>query len=190
MKIALIAKFRSGPLYEMMQVKGWKQSDFARAVGVGPTTVSRWCQMKDHPRTPAMRARVEEATGYLIEDLFPEDVQAVEASTMPRTVTVIRDMPAHRLATQLRRLLQSAEDIVVAQEQQEVLARVLGSLSARERDVLQARCGFDGEPELAATIGKRYGLSRTRIFQIEAEALRKLRNRWTRNGLREVMPWP
>jgi RNA polymerase primary sigma factor len=54
---------------------------------------------------------------------------------------------------------------------------VLASLAPRERRVIQLRYGLvdDGQRTLEE-VGKRFGLTRERIRQIEARALRKLRH--------------
>ncbi|MBR6162711.1 RNA polymerase sigma factor RpoD [bacterium] len=66
----------------------------------------------------------------------------------------------------------------VAQELlREDLAEVLGSLSLRERDVLRLRFGMDdGRQRTLEEVGQLFGVTRERIRQIEAKALRKLRH--------------
>ena len=53
--------------------------------------------------------------------------------------------------------------------------RLLDLLPDRERTIIRARFGFDGEPETRAQMAKRYGLSDERIRQIQAGALVRLR---------------
>jgi len=54
---------------------------------------------------------------------------------------------------------------------------VLGTLSSRERDVLAMRFGLDdGRSRTLEEVGKAFGVTRERIRQIEAKALRKLRH--------------
>jgi RNA polymerase primary sigma factor len=56
------------------------------------------------------------------------------------------------------------------------LASVLDDLAANERLVLRRRFGLEGDaPETLETIGRRLGLTRERVRQIEAAGLRKLR---------------
>jgi RNA polymerase sigma factor (sigma-70 family) len=56
------------------------------------------------------------------------------------------------------------------------LVGVLDDLAANERMVLRHRFGLEGEPpETLEAIGKRLGLSRERVRQIEGAGLRKLR---------------
>lgn len=54
---------------------------------------------------------------------------------------------------------------------------VLGSLTQRERKVLQLRFGLDdGRSRTLEEVGREFGVTRERIRQIEAKALRKLRH--------------
>jgi RNA polymerase primary sigma factor len=54
---------------------------------------------------------------------------------------------------------------------------VLGTLSERERAVLAMRFGLDdGRSRTLEEVGREFGVTRERIRQIEAKALRKLRH--------------
>lgn len=55
------------------------------------------------------------------------------------------------------------------------LAEVMAQLSPRELEVIRLRAGLDGEELTLDAIGQRHGVSRERIRQIEAEAVRKMR---------------
>jgi len=57
------------------------------------------------------------------------------------------------------------------------LSEVLGSLSERERRILELRYGLhDGFPRTLEEVGQQYEVTRERIRQIEAKALRKMRH--------------
>ena len=59
----------------------------------------------------------------------------------------------------------------------ETLGEVLGSLTDREAKVLKLRFGLeDGRPRTLEEVGKEFNVTRERIRQIEAKALRKLRH--------------
>ena len=59
----------------------------------------------------------------------------------------------------------------------EQLAEVLESLSEREQKVLRLRFGLeDGRPRTLEEVGREFNVTRERIRQIEAKALRKLRH--------------
>ncbi|MFD1045629.1 sigma-70 family RNA polymerase sigma factor, partial [Kibdelosporangium lantanae] len=56
------------------------------------------------------------------------------------------------------------------------LRRVLATLDEREQHVIRLRYGIDdGQPRTLDQIGKRFGLSRERVRQIEREVMSKLR---------------
>ena len=69
----------------------------------------------------------------------------------------------------------------------EQVREIVSSLDPREADIIRRRFGFDGEPETLAEIGLDLGISRERIRQLEAKALRSLRYRARslRDSLRE-----
>ena len=59
----------------------------------------------------------------------------------------------------------------------EKLSEVLSSLTERERKVLEMRFGLgDGYARTLEEVGKQYKVTRERIRQIEAKALRKMRH--------------
>jgi RNA polymerase primary sigma factor len=62
------------------------------------------------------------------------------------------------------------------------------TLAPRERRVLQLRFGLsDGYERTLEEIGKRFGVTRERIWQIEARALHKLRHPSRSKKLRDYM---
>jgi RNA polymerase primary sigma factor len=57
----------------------------------------------------------------------------------------------------------------------QTLATALGALADRERQVIVLRYGLDdAEPKTLEEIGRRLGLTRERVRQIEVEALKRL----------------
>jgi RNA polymerase primary sigma factor len=65
---------------------------------------------------------------------------------------------------------------------------VLDSLTGRERRVLQLRFGLDdGRQRTLEEVGREFGVTRERIRQIEAKALRKLRHPSRSKKLRDYL---
>ena len=71
---------------------------------------------------------------------------------------------------------------------QEQLRQVLGTLPAREQEVLKMRFGLDDGYSLTLEeVGLYFNVTRERIRQIEAKALRRLRHPRRANGLRDFI---
>jgi RNA polymerase primary sigma factor len=65
---------------------------------------------------------------------------------------------------------------------------ILDSLSDREREVLEMRFGLrDGQSHTLEEVGQFFGVTRERIRQIEAKALRKLRHPYRSRKLRDYL---
>ena len=68
------------------------------------------------------------------------------------------------------------------------MEEVLTTLSDRERRVLEERFGLnDGKPKTLEEVGKVFQVTRERIRQIEAKALRKLRHPSRSKRLRDYL---
>ena len=71
---------------------------------------------------------------------------------------------------------------------QEQLHRVLDTLSDRESGVIEMRFGLqDGQPKTLDEIGRRYGVTRERIRQIESKTMSKLRHPARSQSLRDYL---
>ena len=69
----------------------------------------------------------------------------------------------------------------------ELLRKILGTLSHRERRVLELRYGLDGEhPRTLDEVGRTFNVTRERIRQIENQSLKKLRALSDSFSLRDV----
>ena len=72
---------------------------------------------------------------------------------------------------------QSPGEVVETSMLHEQLIQVLDTLTPREEKVLRLRYGIDdGRPRTLEEVGKEFNVTRERIRQIEAKALRKMRN--------------
>lgn len=90
----------------------------------------------------------------------------------------------------------SAETIITSEDamtaiqtraRQETVASTLSKLTPREEKVLRLRYGFDGRERTLEEVGVEFNVTRERIRQIEAKALRKLRHPSKAKHLKEYL---
>ena len=71
----------------------------------------------------------------------------------------------------------NVEEDFVKIEQRKYLIRLLDKLSPREQLIIVMRFGLDGnEPKTLEAIGEHFNVTRERIRQVEAKALKKLKS--------------
>jgi RNA polymerase primary sigma factor len=90
----------------------------------------------------------------------------------------------HFLTDETAPLPEEAAEVTMRKE---ALRTILGTLSQRERRVLELRYGLDGEqPKTLDEVGRTFNVTRERIRQIENQCLKKLRALADAAKLREV----
>jgi RNA polymerase primary sigma factor len=112
-------------------------------------------------------------------ELEPDEVESIRRSSQP---PVSLEKPVgdeeesefgHFLTDETEAL---PDEVAEEQLRKAALRRVLGSLSPRERRVLELRYGLDGEhPRTLDEVGRTFNVTRERIRQIENQSLKKLR---------------
>ena len=86
------------------------------------------------------------------------------------------------------RSVASAAEVAVSNNLRQCTAAVLKTLSSREEKILKMRFGLeDGDPQTLEQVGQAFAVTRERIRQIEAKALRKLRRQPRSEGLRALL---
>jgi RNA polymerase primary sigma factor len=79
------------------------------------------------------------------------------------------------------------DEVAEVNMRKEALTRILGTLSIRERRVLELRYGLDGKhPRTLDEVGRTFNVTRERIRQIENQCLKKLRALADTNTFRDV----
>ncbi len=83
---------------------------------------------------------------------------------------------------------QSPEEFATNEMLKDEISEVLLTLTEREEKVIRLRFGLeDGKPRTLEEVGQMFGVTRERIRQIEAKALRKLRHPSRSRKLRDYM---
>jgi RNA polymerase primary sigma factor len=123
-------------------------------------------------------------------ELTPEEVEHIRRSAQ---TPVSLEKPVgdeeesefgHFLTDETAPLPEEAAEVTMRKE---ALRAILGTLSQRERRVLELRYGLDGEqPKTLDEVGRTFNVTRERIRQIENQCLKKLRALADAAKLREV----
>ena len=82
----------------------------------------------------------------------------------------------------------SPEEYATNEMLKDEISQVLETLTEREEKVVRLRFGLeDGKPRTLEEVGQMFGVTRERIRQIEAKALRKLRHPSRSRKLRDYI---
>jgi RNA polymerase primary sigma factor len=174
--------FPAYALWWIRQALQEARSDFLRPFRLPPKALRQLAQLKsahqriyvDERREPGSRRLAEETA------IPPDQVESLLAANPPARSL---DEPLAGTENEIGTLGELLADPVSADAYEEVLRTLagqqmrtlLGTLTARERDVVDARFGFDRPTETLSKIGERQGISAERVRQIEQLALAKLR---------------
>jgi len=100
-------------------------------------------------------------------------IQGIRSEELSMSADAFQKLSSERM----KEMSNSAEEMVTVHvENEEIAASMERCLTEREREILKTRFGLeDGEPQTLAETGRKMGVSRERIRQIEKRALQKLK---------------
>jgi len=161
-------------MVETMQRMTRVTRDLTSTLGRHPTPAEIAEAMTEEGKPPLTAAKVEE-----IQQLARQQPVSLATPIGEEEDTELGDLLEDRDTPALA-------DQVSDRMLKEQLAKVLSSLDGREQRVIRLRFGLDdGHPRTLEEVGREFGLTRERIRQIEARALRKLRHPSRSRKLRE-----
>lgn len=111
--------------------------------------------------------------------LFPKSLMAFRLLKQPEPaiLSLTQLQKAKFLALEASSIEEEVEHKVDNAFLHEEILRLLDSLKSREAEVLRFRFGLeDGRSRTLEEVGRKLGITRARVYQIEAEAFRKLRH--------------
>ena len=158
------------------------RSDFIRPFRLPPKALRQLSQLKsEHQRI----YQAERRSAEIVELAERTNVELDQARALTAADARVRslDEPIEAGGGETGALGDLLEDPLSADAYEQVVETVAGEqlrallsrLTDREREVIRARFGFDGEPERLVDLGERLGISAVRVRQIEERALAKLR---------------
>jgi RNA polymerase primary sigma factor len=159
------------------------RSDFMRPLRLPPKALRQLSQLKSEHQRIYQGEHRSAKIGELADRTNIELAQAealLGADARPRSL----DEPIESTEGELGTLGDLLEDPLSAEAYEDVvdglageqLRALLSRLTEREREVVQARFGFDVPSEKLSEVGERLGVSAERVRQIEERALAKLRH--------------
>lgn len=171
-------------------------ADFSRTVRIPVHVLDALYRLRVASRRLAQRLGREPSLLELsaAAGMPPEEVGRV-LRVAERPVSLDRPVRAgeeHSLGALVENVSSEAPDAAAGRRLlRERVERLLETLPPRERDVLRLRFGIGTDrPLTLEEVGRRFGLTRERIRQIEAKALRKLQHPRRARDLQEFLEGP
>ena len=188
--VTAIAKLKHADLWAAAKQMG-SQAALARHLGIQQSELGQWINLQRVPPAKPVGTRWTEdficklegklaaLTGKSWDELFPDSLrnnaEFLDCSkTIERTTTLEAIALENYAAASQERLLGYTTNGETKTEQHDEIQKVLNTLKHREKEILKARFGFDGEPHSLEETGQIFKITKERVRQIEAHAIRKL----------------
>jgi len=156
-----------------IRAKGWNRREAAAACGVHWQTLSKWLGFQSYPRE-AKALEVAVVLGVSDEILFPAEIKGFRITKQPEPVSFGKE---EALAFGMLSQEIDPERVAIQGSLTDAIKEAMQGLREREKLVLKLRFGLEGEEALTLTdVAAVVGVTRERIRQIEAKALRLLRH--------------
>ena len=172
-------------LVDTRKEQGWTQIQAAKLAGMRLTRLAHIENLKVVPTDLEM----DDLSGVLgkpVEYLFPKTIlSAITSGVFDRREVDLSEVKVAALGRGILMkalpLVSDGCDDIDRKVDKELLkkqvAEILQSLNPRERMVIEMRFGLnDGWEKTQEEVARHFNLTRARIYQIEAKALRKLRH--------------
>lgn len=174
-------KVRNNLFIEKIEGAGYKTiGEFCRLHKLNTTRIGEIISMKVSPlmANGKFQIQVQKAANILAcfpEDLFSEDQMTMALKNNKYSIKVKEAEIKFMLdQTKPAALL---DDMVLENQKNNLLKKALDSLPIREKKILSLRFGLeDGIEHTLDEIGREFGVSATRIRDVESRALRRLRH--------------
>jgi len=187
MKVTAIIRFKHSPLYNARKELNYTLQEMADAIGIAKPTLWNWENFRSYPRTNGRgcRHRVRKAvevlcsiTGLSYSELFPKEFKDAVNTKRGRKIEIefrTKQLPEW---TERNLLLPDPEELYIKKERFESIKPFFAQLPEQYQRVLVLRYGLeDNRERTLEEIAQILSLTRERIRQIEARALRIIKIR-------------
>ena len=190
-------KIKNAPMLNIMRAHGINTAaELHRASGVCQGSIGNLLNLKQAPINKSGRwsepvLKIAEYLRVTPDMLFPEQhlTKALKRNTIEGEVT-FEEMGQLVSTAGINYISESIEN-ETRNERLDKLEECLGTLAAREREILEMRFGINRYPGGGKTyeqIAQKFAVTRERVRQIEQKALRKLRMPHRMNAPKEKEP--
>jgi RNA polymerase sigma factor (sigma-70 family) len=167
MRVVAVTKFKQADIYEAMKRIGWNQSELARRSGISPCVIGQIINLEIRP-TKNLASKIQKAlaeSGEFIDILatWPELFKGFKKAPV---LEQIQDVDFSRVIGQSSTPLLA----VVKDERDEAVRKIVNTLDPQQKEVIESRM----RGETLEEVGKRMGVTRERIRQIEAKAIKSM----------------
>jgi DNA-binding CsgD family transcriptional regulator/plasmid maintenance system antidote protein VapI len=184
---------RNNLLLKAIEDAGYKsQSDFARAIGSTASKVNALVALRDPPLNSTgefsdLAKLVMEALGACPTDLWTEQQLTMQLKKNSTDMKMGANMLQLMMSDPNDPILleNDVDDMNLFREElKDTMADLLDSMTPREAKVLKLRFGIGCEEHTLEQLAALFDVTRERIRQIEAKALRKMRHPSRSDGLK------
>lgn len=178
MEIAIVAKAKQGYIYRYMLERGMSASALARELGTNPSMMGkiinfRWIPNSRRAEGRDLIRRIEEYFHIPIEILFPPELTREMSEKLSKRFVKIEELDLVALEGISTKYL--SYDPLENADTEELLGKVMdhvSELTERQRTVIECLYGIGQDAKGYSAIGEEMNLSRERIRQIAAKAMR------------------
>ena len=167
-------KVKNNLLWQAMQAKGIATAaDLSRLSGVPQAEIGKYLNLKKgiFNKFGDFRPSFETLCSFfnlMPIELYPEEQMTDPILNNKRVIEADANQLMHLGHTEL-----DPTEIIRLDQRAEAVHKMLGSITASERKVVELKHGFYGEEKTFAEIGKEFNVSAGRVAQIYYKALRK-----------------
>jgi RNA polymerase sigma factor (sigma-70 family) len=176
-------RIRNNNILKLIEDKGLPQYKVASEIGISYVTLIRYINMAESPLDVknSIKESALKICTYFGKSL--DEVWSLEQLTPIESNTRELEYSYHELTR-----LENVSDPILSLENDQLKENIDFTLDTKlrpvESKILKLRFGFEGDPLSLAQVGDMLGVSRERVRQIEAKALRKLRHPTSLNRVR------